>query len=136
MDSGIYDVLAMEKCGFMGKNYARIAETNASEERTQTGANVANNGQSIGKDGTKRGQRGYDAGKKVKGRKRHIAVDTMGNILSVVVHSAGISESRGAHLVLIRLFVILPVYSTSLLMGDTNQVLSTGLQPCLAISLR
>lgn len=32
----------------------------------------------------------------------------MGNILSVVVHSAAISESRGAHLVLIRLFVILP----------------------------
>ena len=31
---------------------------------------------------------GYDAGKKVKGRKRHIATDTMGNLLVVEVHSA------------------------------------------------
>ena len=32
----------------------------------------------------------------------------MGNILAVAVHSAGISESRGAHLVLIRLFLVVP----------------------------
>ncbi len=30
----------------------------------------------VGQDGAKRGHRGYDAGKKIKGRKRHIAVDT------------------------------------------------------------
>ena len=35
-------------------------------------------------------------GKKVKGRKRHILVDTMGNVLSVVVHSAGIQDRDGA----------------------------------------
>jgi putative transposase len=35
-------------------------------------------------------QRGYDAGKKVKGRKRHIAVDTLGLPWAVAVHSAGI----------------------------------------------
>lgn len=29
------------------------------------------------------GVRGYDAGKRVKGRKRHIAVDTLGNLLEV-----------------------------------------------------
>src|ERR1700682_310350 len=40
-------------------------------------------------DGPKRGQRGYDAGKKIKGRKWHIAVDTQGNLLTVVAHSAG-----------------------------------------------
>ncbi len=33
---------------------------------------------------------GYDAGKKIMGRKRHILVDTMGLILAVVVHSAGL----------------------------------------------
>jgi putative transposase len=32
------------------------------------------------------GERGYDAGKKVTGRKRHIAVDTLGLILAIVVH--------------------------------------------------
>lgn len=55
-------------------------------------------------DGPKRGQRGYDAGKKIKGRKRHIAVDTEGNLLTVVVHSAGIQDRVGARAVLKRLF--------------------------------
>jgi putative transposase len=32
------------------------------------------------------GQRGYDAGKKINGRKRHIVVDTLGLILALVVH--------------------------------------------------
>ena len=44
---------------------------------------------------SKGGQRGYDAGKRVKGRKRHIAVDTMGLLLAVVVHSAGIQDRVG-----------------------------------------
>jgi transposase len=50
------------------------------------------------------GPRGYDAGKKIKGRKRHIAVDTQGNLLTVVVHSAGIQDRVGARAVLTRLF--------------------------------
>jgi putative transposase len=42
------------------------------------------------------GEKGYDAGKKVKGRKRHIAVDTLGLLLVVVVHSAHIQDRDGA----------------------------------------
>jgi putative transposase len=34
-------------------------------------------------------------GKKVKGRKRHIVVDIMGNLLSVVVHAANIHDTKG-----------------------------------------
>ncbi len=55
-------------------------------------------------DGAKRGRRGYDAGKKIKGRKRHIAVDTEGNLLAVIVHSAGIQNRAAAPAVLMRLF--------------------------------
>ena len=44
--------------------------------------------------------RGYDAGKQVKGRKRHIVVDTMGLVLNVLVHEASLSESWGATRVL------------------------------------
>jgi len=51
-----------------------------------------------------KGARGYDAGKKIKGRKRHVAVDTQGNLLTVVVHSAGIQDRVGARAVLMRLF--------------------------------
>ena len=43
---------------------------------------------------------GYDAGKKVKGRKRHILVDTLGLLLSVVVHPANIQDRDGAYEVL------------------------------------
>jgi putative transposase len=46
------------------------------------------------------GVRGYDAAKKVKGRKRHILVDTTGLLLMVVVHAANIQDRDGAKLVL------------------------------------
>lgn len=41
-------------------------------------------------------QRGYDGGKKVKGRKRHIAVDTLGLLCAVVVTAANVSDGKGA----------------------------------------
>lgn len=44
--------------------------------------------------------RGYDAGKKVTGRKRHILVDTLGLLLVVVVHGADVQDRDGAKLVL------------------------------------
>ena len=42
------------------------------------------------------GPRGFDAGKKVKGRKRHIATDTEGHLLGVQVHAADIQDRDGA----------------------------------------
>jgi putative transposase len=46
------------------------------------------------------GERGFDAGKKVNGRKRHIVVDTLGLILTLVVHPANVQDYDGAVLVL------------------------------------
>ena len=46
---------------------------------------------------------GYDGGKKIKGRKRHIVVDTMGLLLSVIIHPANIHDSVGVTDVLWRL---------------------------------
>jgi transposase len=43
---------------------------------------------------------GYDAGKRVRGRKRHLLVDTGGLLLHRVVHSAGVQDRAGAKLVL------------------------------------
>jgi putative transposase len=48
-------------------------------------------------------ERGYDAGKKIAGRKRHIVVDTLGLALAVVVHAASFPDQLGAVLVLSRL---------------------------------
>ena len=39
---------------------------------------------------------GYDAAKKVKGRKRHLAVDTQGNVLAVGVTAASVHDKAGA----------------------------------------
>ena len=46
------------------------------------------------------GSRGYDAGKKINGRKRHLLVDTLGLLLCVVVHVASVQDRDGAKLVL------------------------------------
>jgi Transposase and inactivated derivatives len=48
----------------------------------------------------KGGPHGYDAGKKINGRKRHILVDTLGLLIAVVVHPADIQDRDGAKLVL------------------------------------
>jgi putative transposase len=42
------------------------------------------------------GDRCYDGGKRIKGRKRHLVVDVLGLVLAVHVHSAGIQDRDGA----------------------------------------
>ncbi len=42
------------------------------------------------------GPRGFDAGKKIKGRKRHILTDTAGLLIAAIVHEAGIQDRDGA----------------------------------------
>jgi transposase len=39
---------------------------------------------------------GYDAGKKIKGRKRHILTDTLGNLIGVIVTAASVQDRDGA----------------------------------------
>ena len=46
------------------------------------------------------GPRGFDGGKKIFGRKRHVLVDTLGLLLKVVVHPASLHDRQGAKLVL------------------------------------
>jgi putative transposase len=42
------------------------------------------------------GPRGFDASKRVKGRKRHVVTDTQGLVLAVLVHAANIQDNHGA----------------------------------------
>jgi hypothetical protein len=51
---------------------------------------------------------GYDAGKKINGKKRHILVDTLGLPLHAIVHPAGIQDRGGGMLVLSSLFGMYP----------------------------
>jgi len=49
------------------------------------------------------GVRGYDSGKMVKGRKRHLLVDTLGLVLAVVVTAASVSDPKGARMLFKRM---------------------------------
>lgn len=49
------------------------------------------------------GIRGYDKGKQVKGRKRHLLVDTLGLLMAVVVTAASVQDRDGAKLLISRL---------------------------------
>lgn len=46
------------------------------------------------------GERGYDGAKKIKGRKRHLLVDTQGLVLKVKVHTAEVMDRDGVSLLL------------------------------------
>src|SRR6266481_427938 len=62
----------------------------------------------------KRGKRGphdphgYDAGKKIKGKKRHILVDTLGLLLHAIVHAADIQDRDGGVMLLATMFGMHP----------------------------
>jgi transposase len=51
---------------------------------------------------------GYDAGKKITGRKRHLLVDTEGLVLQVIVHAANLQDRDGGKLLLATLFGLFP----------------------------
>lgn len=49
------------------------------------------------------GPRGFDAGKKINGRKRHLLVDTLGLLLRGIVHPASVQDRDGLALLLVRI---------------------------------
>jgi hypothetical protein len=67
---------------------------------------------------------GYEAGKKIKGRKRHIAVDTKGNLLAVNAHSAGIQDRVAVRAVLLRLFCLFGTIQTVFVDGGYTGTLN------------
>src|SRR6478609_3303626 len=63
------------------------------------------------------GPRGYDGAKKIKGRKRHLLVDTQGNLLKNSVHPADIHDRAGAEILLSDLQHLFP--AIKLVWADT-----------------
>ena len=51
---------------------------------------------------------GYDAGKKIKGKKRHVLVDTQGLLLHALVHAGNVQDRDGGVLVMATLFGVHP----------------------------
>jgi putative transposase len=56
--------------------------------------------QSVKTTGVGGEERGYDGGKKVKGRKRHLLVDTQGLVLKAKVHNAKVQDREGIKVLL------------------------------------
>ena len=104
MEDGLHGILAMAEGGSVAADQRRPAGASASRRREETYAYGGDHRQPIGEDHRSRGEeRGYDAGKKITGRKRHLAVDTLGMVLAVVVHGAYWQDQTGAVIVLWRL---------------------------------
>jgi transposase len=61
-----------------------------------------------GKSGLCIDPHGYDAGKKIKGKKRHILVDTQGLLIHAIVHGADIQDRDGGVLLMATLFGAFP----------------------------
>ncbi|MFQ5436493.1 MAG: IS5 family transposase [Anaerolineae bacterium] len=76
-------------------NTALREEVRQSEGRDKTPSAAIIDSQSV-KVSAVKGERGYDAGKQINGRKRHLLVDTIGLILCVIVTAASVQDRDGA----------------------------------------
>jgi putative transposase len=99
--STVYDYFRLWKNDSLWQN---IHDRLRGEVRQEAGREITPSAAILDSQSTKttekKGVRGYDAGKKVTGRKRHILVDSMGLLLLVVVHAANLQDRDGAKLVL------------------------------------
>jgi transposase len=88
--------------------YVRCREQ-ASREASPTAAIIdAQSVKSAEKGGTYVDRHGYDAGKKVKGKKRHVLVDTQGLMLRAIVTAADVQDRDGGAWLLATLFGLYP----------------------------
>ena len=87
----------------------RIAQTLHQQVRVEDGREPTPSAGSIDSQSVKTpqqgGERGYDAGKKINGRKRHVFVDVMGFVVAVAITSAYVDDGNAAPLVLEKISV-------------------------------
>src|SRR5690606_20695000 len=93
-------VLGRETRGNLVENPGPCAGLGPSQKRKKEAPTAAIIGSQSVKSANHPGRRGYDAGKRILGRKRHLLVDTLGLILLAVVHPADIQDRDGARMVL------------------------------------
>ena len=95
------------KDGTAGSGPRRAARAGARSRRSganpEPSAGIVDSQSVKGADTVSKATRGYDAGKKINGRKRHIVTDTIGLLLVVMVTAASVQDRDGGRSILKRL---------------------------------
>ena len=99
--NGLYLLSHLGKVGCVGSDQYGFGANRASVRGARVGAEFNHHRQPVGETGSKRGEEiGVDGNKKVKGRKRHIAVDVLGLVLKCHVSAANCADVKVAPWVL------------------------------------
>lgn len=115
-DHGLLEQINQVLVAEVRQHTAQVANPEAMREPTPSAACV--DSQSV-KTTEVGGVHGYDAAKKINGRKRHIVVDTLGLLLAVVVTAGNVDDAAGAQQVVGRLTP--PAYPRlQTIFGDTK----------------
>jgi len=88
--------------------YVKCREQEAREASPTAAIIDAQSVKSAEKGGAAIDPHGYDAGKKIKGKKRHVLVDTQGFVLDAIVTAADIQDRDGGAMLLATLFGMFP----------------------------
>lgn len=96
MEDGVQHVPRVGECWCDETGLRRAPRGGSSARRTQRRAHGSSTRQSKRQGQRARRSYGYDAEKKVKGRKRHVLVDVLGFILVLVITSASVQDRDGA----------------------------------------
>lgn len=82
-------------------------------------------------------ERGFDGYKRIKGHKRHIITDTVGNLLEVVVHTAEIADCQGARPLISKIAETFPsirkIWADGAYQGDLMDLVKLSLDAVLEI---
>jgi putative transposase len=82
-------------------------------------------------------ERGFDGFKRIKGHKRHIIADTVGNVLDVVVHNANVADCKGAPALIARVAETFPslqkLWADGAYQGDLADLVAETLGAVLEI---